>query len=527
MGAFSLIVVINLLNRWKMYNLVLICCVLAQLVVCNEIDGDSQFLAVVSSKDLSLNAANFTASFNQIFNLALSKYSGEPLTGTLNVSQVKRGSNGNPFVTLIIQFTSLSRDVTTTEMLLIWSAVSPSEASILIAPLQVVIVLEKVGASLIKERNTLDQELWIMIPVLVGTFLIAAVLIILCYLLQPKLENHITRTSSHIFRQQRHPAWVHSGTKVERLRTPREGDSAAGKGLNIECVDAATETSMAVEEHHDERICVEDLQPRDIEETSRDEADANASQHDDNISIQSAESGVKVIQTQPLQSTLVQFKEPEGVMSSTAPARISTDDSMSMYDLWYYYRAFDHTKVLDKDAIEQELTLSQAPSQLSKTLEFKHPNLLEDPTRAIVEQTGKVPPVQRPSSEPDVMDISSDTVQSESFDNLETMGTKLYPKDGNRMYGSTLKPVNTHRKDSKDKLHDEIDIAASVRFSKEAVNSSTFKQMQAELRRIYTEPSSNRNRGSVGKGDDVTTGVKESSEKDSFHYLDSEDSDSF
>ena len=74
----------------------------------------------------------------------------------------------------------------------------------------------------------------------------------------------------------------------------------------------------------DERISEEDLKPKDIEETSRDEADATASQHDDNISIQSAESGVKVIQTQPVQSTVVQSKEPEGVMSSTAPARLST-----------------------------------------------------------------------------------------------------------------------------------------------------------------------------------------------------------
>ena len=74
----------------------------------------------------------------------------------------------------------------------------------------------------------------------------------------------------------------------------------------------------------DERISEEDLKPKDIEETARDEADATESQHDDNISIQSAESGVKVIQTQPLQSTVVQSKEPEGVMSSTAPARLST-----------------------------------------------------------------------------------------------------------------------------------------------------------------------------------------------------------
>ena len=76
------------------------------------------------------------------------RYSGEAFIATLEVTEVKRGANGNPFVTLIIEFSSMSRVVAISEMLLIWSGLSPSEASIQIAPVQVIIVLEKVNASL-------------------------------------------------------------------------------------------------------------------------------------------------------------------------------------------------------------------------------------------------------------------------------------------------------------------------------------------------------------------------------------------
>ena len=68
-----------------------------------------------------------------------------------------------------------------------------------------------------------------------------------------------------------------------------------------------------------------------------------------------------------------------------------------MYELWYYYRAFDQTKTLDTEKIDKEMTLKRCPSKLSKTLEYNKPNLVRNQTRAIVEQTGKVPPKFSPT----------------------------------------------------------------------------------------------------------------------------------
>ena len=80
----------------------------------------------------------------------VNRYTGEALSGSLLVNDVRRGTNGNPFITLIITFQSLSRAVTSEEMLSIWSLISPSEASVAIAPIEVIVVMELVGASLVK-----------------------------------------------------------------------------------------------------------------------------------------------------------------------------------------------------------------------------------------------------------------------------------------------------------------------------------------------------------------------------------------
>ncbi|XP_075243164.1 uncharacterized protein LOC142337653 isoform X2 [Convolutriloba macropyga] len=385
--------------------------------------------------------------------------------------------------------------------------------------------------ALSKQRNSLDNDLWILIPVILVTFLLACLITLLCYLIQPKLDNHIARTSSTIFKQGSQPAWVHSGSKVEKLREPwwtgraveqlEPEDNVDQKRRSY--VDATTETSTGppVEEHSVEKV-VEDLESNagepvvDLEQVRPTEEDE--SQHAD-ISVDSSESGAEIIQTQPVVSP---FPDTVGnVLSSTAPPRINSDEPMSLYDLWYFYRAFDHTQKLDEESLEKELTLPKMPSEFSESLEFRHPDLLEDPMRAIMEQTGKVPPSQRPSKSPESLDDSTVSSVMDSVDNLVTMGTKLYPKEGDQLYGSTLRPVNTHRKDSKEDLHDEIDIAASVRFAPEAVNSSTFKHMQAELRRIYSEPNVEKDSG-PGKGEQP-----EIDAKDVFNDLESVSSDSF
>ena len=160
---------------------------------------------------------------------------------------------------------------------------------------------------------------------------------------------------------------------------------------------------------------------------------------------------------------------------------------MSLFDLWYYYRAFDKTKNFNPETLQETSKLSKRPSQFSETLEYKRPNLLEDPSRAIVEQTGKIPPPQKIKPRCDSDEASESESESLNGETLVGMGTSLYPKDDNQ-YGATLKTANIAQQCQKESVvHDEIDIAASVRFSPEAVNSMTFKHMQAELRRIYDE----------------------------------------
>ena len=68
------------------------------------------------------------------------------------------------------------------------------------------------------------------------------------------------------------------------------------------------------------------------------------------------------------------------------------EDDLSLYSLWSYYRAFDGVSSLKPEDSQEHFSLKR-PSEFSSTLEYTHPHLLSDPGKAIVEETGKVPPV--------------------------------------------------------------------------------------------------------------------------------------
>ena len=70
-----------------------------------------------------------------------------------------------------------------------------------------------------------------------GSLLIAAIIAVICFAIQPNMNDTINKTTGNVFKQQRNPSWVHSGPKVDKLK---DGWFAGDSERDV--TEAATET---------------------------------------------------------------------------------------------------------------------------------------------------------------------------------------------------------------------------------------------------------------------------------------------